>query len=204
VITQSQVGEVNLPATGGSEDATLADLGPVGDGSNNLVLSKTASSHTEGTTNKAANTAFSKSNASIEDLGVLDTGGAPTNPLIAATLVRSDCAASAGPGGASSEGTTELVGLRIGGQDVCKSLGLESTCKPPPNTVIVVPLLAGTTITLNEQIPDPPGSGSTGITVNAIHIVSLDPMNPFGLPNVGAELAISHSHCDASIVVPIN
>ena len=192
ILTTLQIGEVNLPPTGGEKNATLADIGPLGDGSNVVAQSRTAASHTEGTVDSGANTASSSSYAFIEDLDILDTGAEPTHPLIGADLVRSECTASANSDGATSSGTAKLIGLTIGGQDVCLALGLGTTCEPAPNTPFPLPL-PGTTITLNEQIPDAPGSGSTGITVNAVHI-TIDGLDAIGL----GEIILSSSHCDAA------
>jgi hypothetical protein len=191
IVTTAQLGEVNLPPTGGVKDFAMANLGPIGDGSHEVAQSRTAASHTEGTIDPATNSASSSSYAFVEDLDLVDTGSAdPTNPLLGADLVRSECTSSASPQGASSTAKSKLVGLTIGGEDVCLALGLGTTCEPAPNTPASHP---GITIILNEQIPDPPASGSTGITVNAAHIF-IDGLQAIGL----GEIILSSSHCDAS------
>ena len=211
-LLDSKIGYVTLPSTGGSDDATLAHVGPIGAPGSTLVESGTAFSHTEGTVDKGANTASSETVSSVEDLSLIDTGLPPTAPFVGADLVKAECESSAGPGATdgSSSGTTTIIGLEIGGQDVCAALGLSPTpacpngvvcCEPPPNTDACAELgltalctALGLDITLNEQTGTTSGN-PTDITVNAIH-VHLGGVIP---GDNGVDVIVSNAHCDAGV-----
>jgi hypothetical protein len=208
-LVNKQVGTVKLPSTGGKDDATAAHVGPIGTDSQTVAESNTAFSHTEGTVDNANNTASSQTVSEVQQLRLIDTGTAPTNPFIGANVVRAECTAQAGPSGTgSSTGSTTIAGLSIGGQDVCSALGLSPTascqnaalcCQPAPNTDVCAALsltplcdALNLTITLNEQSGAQSGD-PTDITVNAIHVHVGDPI-PGGN---GADVVVSHAHCDA-------
>ena len=212
-LVEGKAASVMLPSTGGSDDATLKHIGPITDGATpptvTLVDSNTAFSHTEGTVDKASNTASSKTHSEVEQLKVLDNGSTPTNPLIAADVARAECTSTTGASGSTSSGTTTLLLPAIGGTPICLPVVPGDTCKPAPNSDIPGPP-NGTLIRLNEQYcdgqtptpgatPSCTGANASGITVNAIHVFILGEGNPFGLP-VGADIVISNAHCDSANV----
>jgi hypothetical protein len=141
---------------------------------------------------------------------VLDNGTSPTNPLILADVVSADCQSTTDGGGSSTGGAT-LVGLTIGGNDVCTGLGLAPSspcpngaicCQPPANTDACAELGLtalcdglGLSITLNEQSGAASGN-PTDMTVNAIHVHLGDPVPPGN----GIDLIVSSAHCDAAAV----
>jgi len=212
LLVNGEVGRVDLPSTGGSDDATVLHVGPITDQppTTTLVESDTASSHTTGTVGPG-DTASSATHSEVENLRLLDTGTAPTNPLISADAVQAQCTSTANSTSKSSTGSTTLVGLSIGGTDICSSLMLDPLCTPAPNTDIFPAGTGGPVLVrLNEQVCDNGGTlathcadgsvpGHTGITVNAIHIFILGEGNPGGLP-IGADIVVSSATCDAQTV----
>jgi hypothetical protein len=191
---RTRIGEVVLPSTGGREEADLLRVGPIFDpSSGNLILeSGTAFSHTEGTVDRATKAASAATVSAVEDLDAFDLGD---GAQITADLVRAECTADAGKGTLESSGRTTILGLTLGGRNVCEELGLEDGCTPAPNTELLAGI-PGLRIVVNEQIPDPAAAGATGLTVNAIHVKVLGAGNELGLP-LGADLIVSRAHCDA-------
>jgi hypothetical protein len=210
-IVDTKVAQVNLPSTGGADDATAKHIGPITDDppTVTLVESKTAFSHTEGSV--AGTSAASSTHSEVEYLQLLNNGSAPSNPLIQVDLARAECTSNTGSGGSSSTGTTTLlkpvIGGTPGGTAICLPVIPDDTCSPAPNTDIGgAPV--GTLIRLNEQFcdggtptpgmaPSCTGTNASGITVNAIHVFIIGEDNPLGLP-VGAEIIVSNAHCDSS------
>jgi hypothetical protein len=172
-----KVAEVNLPSTGGQDDAVLASV-DVPD----VVKATAAEAHTTGEiTDKDGDNEPVEAHTLARTAGLNLLDGAITARVIEAT---SDSTPAA------SSGSTTIAELVIGGTNVCEALGLESLCTPEPNTELIIP--GGPVIVeLNEQIPEP-----GGLTVNAVHIWVLGKGNPFGLP-VGADIVISNAHSDA-------
>ena len=72
--------------------------------------------------------------------------------------------------------------------------GIPIAGTPPPNTVIRLPLGLGYVV-LNEQVPDGPETGHTGLTVRAVHAVITAPFNLLG---IGAEVIVAEAHSDAT------
>lgn len=176
-----RVAQVNLPITGGSDSATLADVDlPASLGTSDSVFTSTSGEITDLDGDGTAVEAHSV--AQVEGLSLASlTGG-----TIAATKVKATSDSTL----AGSTGDTIIAELIVAGFDVCAELGLNPTCEPDPNTVLLLPGTA-TIVMLNEQIPEP-----GGLTVNAVHIWVLGAGNPFGLP-AGAEFIISSAHSDA-------
>jgi hypothetical protein len=167
---QVKNGLVTLPSTGGIVDSAVLDLSPLG--------TATGATHVEGAiTLLPTTTAAAGARATLNSLNLL--GG-----LITATTVRSTSSSS----GTTSSGTTTIEHLVIGGFDVCAELGLQSICTPDPNTVLLIDDET-VLVVLNERIP---GSNTTELRVNAVHVYVIGKDNPFGLP-VGAELVLSSS-----------
>jgi uncharacterized repeat protein (TIGR01451 family) len=182
-----KIAEVNLPITGGHDKATLADVSVPG-----VVAASVAGAETQGeiTDGDDEDTVpvEATSEAHVALVNLLDgTIRARAVDVISHSEVDQD-----------PTGSTEIAYLEIGGTDVCAAIGLDSICKPEPNTELLIPG-GPILVVLNEQIPEP-----GGLTVNGVHIWILGKDNPFGLP-VGADIVISNAHSDAhpagSIVV---
>jgi hypothetical protein len=200
---------VTLPSAGGTDDAIVKQIGPIAGMDTTLVASGTGESHTTGQIDDSNNTANSTSLARVEKLDVLANSSVPGGELIEARVVESACESSATSSGSASSGNAEILGLKIAGNNVCTGLMIDPACTPEPNTDL--PLLPmGTLLRLNEQYcdggtptpavtPSCTGPNASGITVNAIHIFIVGENNPLGLP-VGADVVISHAHCDTKKV----
>lgn len=187
-LTRARIGDVLLPSRGGHDRSELAHVGPLPDPSGNVFLeSGTAFSDTEGQASPGG--AQSSTVSAIEELRAADQGD---GPQIEADAVRAECTASSSENATTAK--TTLVGLRLGGEDVCEALQLGPACTPEPNTRFTNdPNLE---VYLNEQRSRPARSGCTDVTVNAVRIHALGAGNDFGLP-AGADLTISNAHCDA-------
>jgi hypothetical protein len=183
-LVDARVTEVKLPITGGDEAATLSaldmsDLAPV-------ASARTAFTHTYGEITDgpdAGDVAVeAHSLAQIEELRL--NGGAPAG--ISADLIK----ATSNSNLDGSDGNATIAGLFIGATDVCATLGLDSTCTPDQDTVLVLDD-DHVIVKLNEHI-----SEAGGLTVNAVHIWIVGDGDPFGL-GFGAEIVISSAHSDA-------
>jgi hypothetical protein len=203
VLVNGKALDVVLPSDGGTLDATQATVGPVGYGTNTLVSSATANSHTTGSIDVPGDSGQSSSFAQVEALRLLD--GSSTPALLAADLVRAECAAMADQAGAASTGDSTIANLSLLGVPLCDALHLNPLCDPAPNTDLGISPL-GTLIRLNEQRCENGGTlasgcsngsvpDASGITVNAIHVYVLAFPNPLGLR---ADLVVSSAHCDAA------
>lgn len=107
--------------------------------------------------------------------------------LIKATLIRSQANSSATATSRSSSATgTQFVDLVVAGVPISGT--------PPPNTTITLPLGLGFVV-LNEQVPDGPEAGHTGLTVRAIRAVITLPLAPLLR---GAEVIVAEAHSDAT------
>lgn len=179
----TEIGRVDLPSTGGSEDATLLHVGPASAASASAE-SNAGFSHTEGRVDAVADEAASATETEIERLR-LDA------PPVSADAVRAQCRSTASRSGASSSGSATIARLSIAGTDVCAALGLDARCNPPPNTVLE--LGSALRVVLNEQLLDSRDPRSTAITVNAVHVTG----NTFGS---GFDVVVSSAHCDAHAV----
>lgn len=173
-----KVAQVDLPITGGRDDATLADI-DVPD----VLTADVAEAHTIGEITDLDGDGVPVEADSRSRIAGLDLLAG----TIKATVVEATSHSQVGP---ASTGSATIAHLEIGGTDVCEALGLTSVCTPEPNTVLLIPD-GPVLVELNEQIPEP-----GGLTVNAVHIWILGKGNPFGLP-VGAEIVIANAHSDA-------
>jgi len=127
---------------------------------------------------------------------------------VSAQVIRSQSNSQAAASGTSSNADgTQLLGVNVLGTDVCATLGLESTCTPPPNTRIDLAGLGF--VMLNEQFCDNNGTlaascsngsvaGHAGLTVRGIRLVVTVP-NVLGL-TPGVEIIVSEAHSDAKFV----
>jgi len=172
------VGRVTLPSTGGSDSASLLDVSlPSG-------VSATGTTSTNGSTSQDPEAAEAHGRAVIEAAVMF-------GPLVRATLIEATADATL----AGTSGATTIADLVINGRDVCDELGLQSTCTPAANTVLL--LGSDTIVMLNEQIAEP-----NGLRVNAVHIWLVGDGNPFGLP-AGAEIILSSARAVANSAPPL-
>ena len=172
--TIATINGITLPSTGGdvTSTANTLTLSPLG------ATSGTGSDETKG----ALSPLNATSNATVQSL---------TIPGLTAVAVSSTATANPAANPALS-GSSTIVKLVIGSTDVCAALGLQRTCTPAPNTVLI-DLTHTLKIVLNEQTV----SNGKAITVNAVHIFVLGTGNPLGLP-VGSDLIISGSTAGTS------
>jgi hypothetical protein len=178
------VGFVSIPPSGGHDhqDLDQASLSSLGAGS--------SVSDSEGTLSETASSASSYAEATA--VCVLPAAGACT---VGADLVRSAANSTATAAGASSnDGNTMLVGVTVRGTSV--------PVEPGPNQRIELPGIGF--VILNEQFCDSgaslaagcaDGSGHSGLTVRAIHVVITAPGNPLGLQT--GEVIVAEAHSDA-------
>lgn len=176
-------GFAGIPTSGGSDYQSAADVSV--DDTGGLVDADAAESSSTGTVTTLGASATSYAQAA--NVCVI----APTMPgcVVSATLVRSQSSSSASGTGRSSNATgTTLQNVTVAGSTVPIPLD------PAPNTVIPLPGIG--TLVLNEQIPDAPETGHTGLTVRALHLTLLDP----AAGPLGAEVIVAEAHSDARFV----
>jgi hypothetical protein len=106
--------------------------------------------------------------------------------LISAEAVGSTSSSTFASGTYSPQGSTDLVGLEIGGQSIGAS--------PPANTTLALPGVGS--VTLNQQ-----KLSGTSMTVNAI-AVSVTKKNALGLP-LGVKIVIGHSVSGFATAAPV-
>ncbi|UTI64601.1 hypothetical protein NBH00_25120 [Paraconexibacter antarcticus] len=180
LVPAATVGFVDIPASGGSAHMDVPAWLLPADGS--IVTTSDAASDTTGTNGTSASTSSSYAQAA----GVCLLKVAAPGCLVKATLVRSQSNSTASSGARSSNGTgTQFVDLVVAGIPISGT--------PPPNTTITLPLGLGYVV-LNEQTPDAPETGHTGLTVRAIHIKLTTPLAPL---LTGAEVIVAEAHSDA-------
>jgi hypothetical protein len=130
-----------LPSSGGAQQASLLDASVPG-----LLTAEVLHASTIGQGDR------SRSEASLASLSLTAAGN-----TVSADFLMARAMAVCGPGGASTTGSSEIVGLTVNGQSV--------TVSGSPNQTINLPNNAGEVI-INEQ------TGSSGsITVNAVHVI---------------------------------
>jgi uncharacterized repeat protein (TIGR01451 family) len=181
LLDTSTVGFVQIPASGGSANKSVTGALLPSDGS--IVTTTDAAANTTGTNGATSSTASSYAQvAGACVLRVISQGC-----VVRATLIRSQANSSASSGARSSNATgTQFVDLVVAGIPIAGT--------PPPNTVIRLPLGLGF-IVLNEQVPDGPETGHTGLTVRGVRAVLTLPFAPL-LP--GAEVIVTEAHSDAT------
>lgn len=203
------VGFVDIQANGGFDHQNLdAVAAPTADSGAGLpagsVLTAGASvSESQGATFTDASAASTYA----------EVGGVPCilragQCTVSAQVIRSQSnSQAAASGSVSNADGTQLLGVTVLGTDVCATLGLESTCTPPPNTRIELAGLGF--VVLNEQFCDNNGTlaancangsvaGHAGLTVRGIRLVVTVP-NVLGL-TPGVEIIVSEAHSDARFV----
>jgi hypothetical protein len=204
------VGFVGLDANGGFDHQNLdAVVAPTADTAGlpaGSVLTAGASvSESQGATFTDASAASTF--AEVGGVPCILKAGACT---VSAQVIRSQSnSQSAASGTFSNADGTQLLGMNVLGTDVCATLGLATTCTPPPNTRIDLAGLGF--VILNEQFCDNNGTlakrcadgsvaGHAGLTVRGVHLVVTVP-NTLGLAP-GAEIIVSEAHSDAKFVKP--
>ena len=231
-IVNVEAGRVDLPSTGGSEDRTVAHVGPVPDMTLSptftLLESDTGRSMTDGTVVLAD--AHSHTKVYVEKARIIDQNdpvhSPQSSPLISAQLLQTECHSSESGGtGTSTADPTTLLGVSIGGQDVCKALGVASApcadpfskeicCQVAPNTdacaALGITALCdglGVKIFLNEQYCDgttplPPTALTTPTCSGPASGITVNAIHVYGNKVVGlplnADAKVSSSHCDTA------
>ncbi|MEA2220747.1 MAG: hypothetical protein QOJ35_3373 [Solirubrobacteraceae bacterium] len=181
LLDTSTVGFVDIPASGGHANKSVTASVLPADGS--VVSTTDAAADTTGTNGATSSTASSYA----QTAGACVLKIADPNCLIKATLIRSQANSSATSAARSSNATgTQFVDLVVAGISIVGT--------PAPNTTIRLPLGLGYVV-LNEQVPDGPETGHTGLTVRAIHVKISLPLAPL---LVGAEVIVAEAHSDAT------
>jgi len=151
-----------LPPSGGAQQESLLSATVPG-----LLTAEVLHASTVGQGDR------SRSEASLASLSLAAAGN-----TVAADFLMAQAMAVCGPGGASTTGSSEIVGLVVDGQPITVTGSPNQTIPLPDNTGKVV---------INEQSSSP---GS--ITVNALHVVV----------NGVADVIVSSAHADITCPPP--
>ena len=212
-IIPALVGYVSIPPSGGADSQALATLFLPPSGNPNVSQLTAGASFSDTLGGFTSTTSTSDSYASVASLCLLPTGktGPPsaTTCNIYASLAKSVSYSKATGSGATSTdtdasgpnifGATEFLNLSIGGNTIALPVTRNMSLLPAGLPIEVI---------LDEQTCDNGTSTNTGIctgphhsglTVTAIHVILLGPMN--GLP-IGAEIKVAQAHSDATFVPP--
>jgi hypothetical protein len=169
------VGLSEIPATGGSQSQSIASAAVPPPPASSVVTAGASSSSSTGTVGPASSTATSK--ATVANASIL--GG-----VVQATVIQSQSNSTATSAARSSDATgTQLINITINGSPIANN--------PAPNTTILLPGIGF--VILNEQIPDAPASGHTGLTVRSIR-VHVNPV--LGVP--ATDIIVAEAHSDAT------
>ncbi|HKY90404.1 MAG TPA: choice-of-anchor P family protein, partial [Nevskiaceae bacterium] len=166
------VGYASIPASGGAGSQALAEVHIPG-----LVTLGAAKSTSNGTI--GADTTKATSRATVAGVDLLDG-------RITATLVQTQSHSRANEGAEpfSNAKGTQLLNISIMGQTIPDN--------PPPNMRYEMPGLGY--VVFNEQIPDGPAEGHSGLTVRMIHLHADRLLGV--LP--GGDIIIAESHSDVT------
>jgi hypothetical protein len=156
--------------TGGSKEASLLQLRQAGVADADVLHASTIAQGDR-----------SRGNASVANINV--TALNAFGHSVSASFLRSNAEAGCGVRGASSSGSSEIVNLVIDGTPIVVT--------GAPNQTITLPGGAGEVI-INEQIQSSSGPNNADLTVNALHIILLNPIGGGQLANV----IIASSHAD--------
>lgn len=154
-----------LPASGGALENSLLEFNQAG------VAGRVAHASTIGQGDR------SRSEASVADTTIAGAGHTVT-----ASFLSSKAIAICGAKGATASGSSELANLVIDGQAI--------TVTGEPNQEVTLPLGAGTVI-INEQTRARKRNAA-GITVNALHVILLNPVDGATL----VDIIVASSHAD--------
>lgn len=180
LIPTSTVGFVDIPASGGADHMGVSAVVLPTDGS--ILSTDDVVSDTTGTNGATTSTASSYA----QTAGACVLRVAAASCLIKATLIRSQANSSASSSARSSNATgTQFVNLVVAGIPIVGT--------PAPNTTLSLGSLGY--VVLNEQVPDGPETGHTGLTVRAIHVKLTLPLAPLLR---GAEVIVAQAHSDAT------
>src|SRR5262249_28679306 len=161
----------------------LSDTGPLPSSGGALEASLLTAS-VDGITVEVAHAATigqgdrSRSEASVANLSL----ALPGNNTVAADFLMARATAVCGPGGASTSGSSEIVGLVVNGQAITVSGQPNQTITTPDNLVTVI---------INEQTSSRAGD----ITVNALHVIVT---TPTPIDPVVADVVVSSAHADVT------
>ncbi|MFN2474983.1 MAG: choice-of-anchor P family protein [Chthoniobacterales bacterium] len=156
-----------LPASGGALENSLLEFDQAG------ISGRVAHAATIGMGDR------SRSEASVADTTIAAAGHTVT-----ASFLSSRAIATCGATGATASGNSELANLVIDGQAI--------TVTGQPNQEVTLPLGAGTVI-INEQTTARKRNAA-GITVNALHVILLNPLDGSTL----ADIIVASSHADVT------
>lgn len=159
-----------LPPSGGAQDASLLNASVPGVLSAEVLHASTVA---QGST--------SRSEASVANISLMAGGN-----TIAADFLMARATATCGSGGASTSGSSEVVGLAVNGKSV--------TVSGSPNQTVSLP--AGGQVIINEQSSSSSGSAGS-MTVNALHVTVPDVA---GVPR--SDVIISSAHADITCPPP--
>ncbi|MGR9086085.1 MAG: choice-of-anchor P family protein [Gammaproteobacteria bacterium] len=167
---------VSLPAAGGFDSETLLTISLPG-----IIESGTLANATAGGVGPVK--AGSASISAVENLDLL-------NGLIKADVLLSVCSSRADGSTASSEASSTLANLFIGGKKIKAATAPNTTIK------LLDGLVQLGTVTINEQFETGDGKTDSGITNNALHVK----LNNYllGLNTLAGDIIISSAHCDAN------
>ena len=209
-IVPALVGYVSIPPSGGADSQSLATVFlPASSSYPNAAISAgVSSSNTLGLLSSTASS--SDSDAQVAGLCLFPVAGATGPPsakncAIYASLAKSVAYGQANSVGAATVdsdakgpnffGATEFQNLSIGGQTIALPVSRNMSLLPAGLPIEII---------LDEQTCDNGTSTSTGVclganhaglTVTAIHVILLGPMN--GLP-IGAEIKVAQAHSDVT------
>ena len=172
IVATGQIGDAELPITGGSDSDTTTAQVP------GVVTSQTAQNTTSGMLGPYPQ---ATSESKVQYVNLL--GG-----LITANLLDVSSASSATGSSAGTTFGSTFLNLTINGTPIAGT--------PDPNTIIAIPPSQtpdGTLIfiILNEQIPSSDGTKNTQGDVNAIHVWVLKGQA------IQLEVVVAHAHSDA-------
>jgi uncharacterized repeat protein (TIGR01451 family) len=212
-IIPALVGYVSIPPSGGADSQALAALFLPPSGNPNVSQLTAGASFSDTLGGLTSTTSTSDSYASVASLCLLPTGktGPPSASTcnIYASLAKSVSYSKATGTGATST-DTDASGPNIFGatQFLNLSIGGNTIALPVTRNMSLLPAGLPIEVILDEQTCDNGTSTNTGIctgphhsglTVTAIHVILLGPMN--GLP-IGAEIKVAQAHSDATFVPP--
>ena len=211
-IIPALVGYVSIPPSGGTDSQTLASvaLAPSGVPPVPQVVAGVAFSKTTGTLNSKSSTSDSTAQvANVCILPVPGTAGQPpsaTTCTIYAALAKSVSSTVANSSGASSAdtdvgngnfGPTQFAQLAIGGNALTVPVTRNDSILPSglPIAIILDQETCDNGGPTNSGSCGGPGHTHSGLTVTAIHVILLGPLD--GLP-IGADIEVAQAHSDAT------
>ena len=211
-IIPALVGYVSIPPSGGADAQNLATVSllPSGVPPTPAVSAGAAVSQTIGSLNPASST--SDSEAQAAGVCIMPVAGAigppsPSTCTIYAALAKAVSSSVANASSATSAdsdvangdrfGPTEFLNLTIGGQGLSLPVTRNDTILPSglPIAIILDEETCDNGQATNTGLCGGPGAVHSGLTVTAIHVILLGPLD--GLP-IGADIKVAQAHSDAT------